>query len=224
MSTMNVSEAVLSRRSVRAFLDAPVPQDVLRRVLDVAQMCPSGYNFQPWDAVVVTGEPLQELSRRILTATPQEPEEYQLHPPGISERHIARRDAITARRMDALGIARDDAEARAALHKRNYSFFGAPTALFALVPREMGLPQWGDVGIWLQTVMLLLRGEGLDSCAQESLYAHARLIKEFIGVSDASHVLWCGMAIGWRNPEAPINAYERTRAPLDEVVRFVGFD
>lgn len=223
MPEISVSEAVASRRSVRAFLPDRVPLDVLRRVLERAQMAPSGYNFQPWEAVVVAGEPLRELSRLMLAAAPQKPEEYRLHPPGITARHTDRRDAITARRMDAAGIARDDAEARAALHKRNYEFFGAPAALFTLVPREMGLPQWGDVGIWLQTVMLLLRGEGLDSCPQESLYAHARLIKDFLGVSDATHVLWCGLAIGWRDPDAPINGYERTRAPLDEVVRFVGF-
>ena len=223
MPEISVSEAVSSRRSVRAYLDRPVDGAVLRRVLERAQMSPSGYNFQPWDTVVVSGEPLRALSDLIVGAAPQKPEEYQLVPPGIGPRHTDRRDAIMARRMDALGLARDDKAGRAALQARNFVFFDAPAALFTFVPREMGLPQWGDVGMWLQTVMLLLRGEGLDSCAQESLYIHGRLIKQFLGVSDETHVLWCGLAIGWRDPDAPINQYERPRAPLDEVARFVGF-
>ncbi len=87
----------------------------------------------------------------------------------------------------------------------------------------MGPPQWSDVGMWLQTVMLLLREEGLDSCAQEFMSIHARLIKAHIGVSDETHVFFCGMAIGYRDPANPVNAFERGRVALDEQVRFVGF-
>jgi len=60
-STMTVSDAVLSRRSIRVFKDTPVPLDVLRRVMDTARWAPSGCNFQPWEATIVTGEPLKEL-------------------------------------------------------------------------------------------------------------------------------------------------------------------
>jgi nitroreductase len=224
MPEISVSEAVSSRRSVRTYLDRPVDAAVLRRVLERAQMSPSGYNFQPWDAVVVGGEQLRALSVAIRAAAPQDPVEYQLVPKGLTQRHKDRRDAIMERRMASIGLDRGDEAGRAAMQARNFEFFGAPAALFTFVPREMGPPQWGDVGMWLQTVMLLLRGEGLDSCAQESLFVHGRLIKQFLGVSDETHVFWCGLAIGWRDPDAPLNQYERPRAALDEVVRFVGFD
>jgi nitroreductase len=224
MPEISVSEAVSSRRSVRAYLDQPVDAVVLRRVLERAQMSPSGYNFQPWDAVLVGGEQLRALSAAMRATSPQDPVEYQLVSKGLTQRHKDRRDAIMARRMASIGLDRGDEAGRAAMQARNFEFFGAPAVLFTFVPREMGPPQWGDVGMWLQTVMLLLRGEGLDSCAQESLFVHGRLIKEFLGVSDEAHVFWCGLAIGWRDPDAPLNQYERPRAALDEVVRFVGFE
>jgi nitroreductase len=77
--------------------------------------------------------------------------------------------------------------------------------------------------MWLQTVMLLLREEGLDSCPQEFLSIYGRLIKQHIGVDDATNVFFCGLAIGYRAPDAPINQYERTRVALDRQVTFVGF-
>ena len=106
---------------------------------------------------------------------------------------------------------------------RNYNGFGAPVLLLCHFPRLMGPPQWSDVGMWLQTIMLLLREEGLDSCPQEFLSLYAQLIKQHIGVSDESHIFFCGMAIGYRDPAAPVNSYDRPRVPLDRQVSFVGF-
>lgn len=221
---MKLSEAVASRRSVRSFLDTPVDLAVLRRVLEKAQMSPSGCNFQPWEATVLTGEPLRALQAKMIAAGAQDPKEYDVIPHGIPQEYMDRLGVITARRLDKEGIAREDAAKRAASNARNWNGFGAPVLLLCYLPRVMGPPQWSDVGMWLQTVMLLLREEGLDSCAQESLAAHGRLIKQHIGVSDESHVFFCGMAIGYRDDEAPINHYERSRVALDEAVRFHGFD
>lgn len=219
---MNVTEAVLNRRSIRAFKDEPVDPAVLRRVFEAAQMSPSGCNFQPWEGVVLTGEPVRELSSRIKGAVPQDPQEYQLIPKDIPARYTQRLQEITAARFDAIGLARDDAEGRGRVQARNFEFFGAPALLLCFVPRIMGPPQWSDVGMWLQTVMLLLEDEGLGSCPQEPLYVHGRLIKDFVGVSDETHLFFCGMAIGHPDMDDPMNRFERTRAPLDEVVRFVG--
>ena len=83
--------------------------------------------------------------------------------------------------------------------------------------------QWSDVGMWLQTIMLLLREEGLDSCPQEFLAFYARLIKDFVGLDHERYMCFCGLAIGYRDPDAPVNNFERNRVPLDEQVKFVGF-
>lgn len=222
MSGMSVDAAVAGRRSIRAFVDRPVDAALLRDILARAQMAPSGYNFQPWEGVLVGGAALTDLSRQMQASVPQEPEEYRLVPPALPQLYADRRDAISAERYDSLGLAREDKTGRAAFHARNYAFFGAPVALFTFVPRVMGPPQWSDVGMWLQTIMLLLHGAGLGSCPQESLYVHGRLIKRALGVDDATHLFFCGLAIGWPDPDAPVNHYRRPRADPASVVRVVG--
>ena len=223
MSSMSVSEAVASRRSVRAFRDTPVPIETLRRVLDRARWAPSGCNFQPWEATVVAGEPLRALQERMKTTPMQDPKEYTWSEPEVLPECLARLRGVGKAMFTAMGIAREDTAARTAAMMDNVVSFGAPALLLVYFPRVMGPPQWSDVGRWLQTIMLLLREEGLDSCPQEFLALHARLIKDFIGVSDESHIFFCGLAIGHRNEAAPINSFEREREDLDAKVRFLGF-
>lgn len=223
MAAMSVSEAVGSRRSIRAFLDMPVPLATVREILDKARYAPSGCNFQPWEATVLAGEPLRELRARIRAAAPQEPIEYDFSAPNASPAHLARLHAVGAAMYPALGIERDDLEGRTRFMSSNIESFGAPALLLCYFPRLMKEPQWSDVGMWLQTIMLLAREAGLDTCPQDFLSLHARLIKDFLGVSDATHIFFCGLAIGYRDPDAPVNAFERQRVPLDEHVRFLGF-
>jgi nitroreductase len=221
---MNLSEAVASRRSVRAFIDKPVDLATLRRVLEKAQMAPSGCNFQPWEATVLAGEPMRELQQKMLAAPFQDPEEYTVTPKDIPAEYMRRLKEIGGARGKAEGIEWSDAEARAESVRRNFVGFGATALLLCYLPRVMGPPQWSDVGMWLQTVMLLLREEGLDSCPQEYLSFHGRLIKDYIGVSDETHTLFCGMAIGYADTSAACNTYTRTRIPLDQAIQFRGFD
>lgn len=223
MMNMTVSDAVRTRRSVRAFSDKPVSLDVLRRVMDTARWAPSGCNFQPWEATILTGEPLRALQAKLAANAPQSPVEYDIQPKDLPAEYSARLAEIGERQYAAEGIARDDAAARQAFVMRNYTGFGAPALLLCHFPRVMGPPQWSDVGMWLQSIMLLLVEEGLDSCPQEFLALYARLIKEHIGVSDESHIFFCGMAIGYRDPAAPVNSFERSRVPLERQVRFIGF-
>jgi nitroreductase len=196
---------------------------VLLRVLDKARFCPSGCNFQPWEATILTGEPLKELQRKMAATAPQNPVEYVIQPADIPEEYRQRLAENGELQYGAEGIARDDAAARQAFMMGNYSGFNAPVLLLCYFPRVMGAPQWSDVGMWLQTIMLLLREEGLDSCPQEFLSLYARLIKDHIGVDDQTHIFFCGMAIGYRDVNAGVNNYERPRAPLERQVRFVGF-
>ena len=220
---MDVAEAVLSRRSVRAFKDTPVPLDVLRRVLDAARWSPSGCNFQPWEATVVTGEPLKALQAKMAVTPPQNPREYSWDDPEVIPECKARLHGVGKAMYSAMGIGREDEEARNKFMGSNLVSFGAPAVLLCYFDRRMGPPQWSDVGMWLQTIMLLLRGEGLDSCPQEFLSVYAKLIKEFLGVSDETHIFFCGIAIGYREEENPVNNFEREREPVDGNVKFLGF-
>jgi len=220
---MSVSEAVLSRRSIRAFKPDPVPLEILQRVMDTARWTPSGCNFQPWEATILTGAPLAELQAKMLVSPMQDPPEYSWSSPEVIPECKARMKEVGAAMYQAMQIGRGDSDARGDFVRNNVASFGAPAVLLCYFDRRMGPPQWSDVGMWLQTIMLLLRGAGLDSCPQEFLSVYARLIKEFIGVSDETHIFFCGIAIGYREDDAAVNAFERAREPVDGNVRFMGF-
>ena len=223
---MDVSQAVTSRRSVRAFLDQPVDRDVLRRVLETAQRSPSGGNTQPWNAIVLTGDPLAALLGRVAEVIPQGlaaySPEYNVYPPELDGAYQQRRFGVGDAMYAALNIPREDKASRLKWFARNFQAFGAPVLLLVHTPRYMGPPQWSDIGMWLQTVMLLLRGEGLDSCAQEAWAVYTKQIRECVDIPD-DHIFFCGLAIGHGDRSVPVNQFPVPRAPLDEVVRWEGF-
>ncbi|MFO1239755.1 MAG: nitroreductase [Sphingomonadaceae bacterium] len=220
---MNVREAVLSRRSVRAFSSEAISLDTITAILETARWAPSGCNFQPWEATVLTGAPLKALQDVLLQSKFDEPLEYDFSAPGQVEKYQDRLRRVGAAMYGAMGITRDDDETRANFAKANCVSFGAPVLLLCHFPKLMKEPQWSDVGMWLQTIMLLLRGEGLDSCPQEYMGLYGRTIKQHLGLSEDT-LLFCGLAIGKRDPSSPVNVFERERVPLGEQITFLGFD
>jgi nitroreductase len=223
---MNVTEAVASRRSIRAFTDQAVDRRVLERVLERAQRAPSGGNTQPWHGIVLTGGPLQRLIARVAQDLPRGREafapEYHVYPPELDGAYEARRRAIGEDMYGALAIPLEDKPARLLWFARNFQAFGAPVLMLVHTPRYMGPPQWSDIGMWLQTIMLLLREEGLDSCPQEAWAVYAPQIREVVAIPE-DHIFFCGMAIGYRDSQAPVNAFPVARAPLDEVIGWEGW-
>lgn len=219
---MNVSEAVTTRRSVRAFTDQPVELETLRRVLDTARWAPSGCNYQPWEATVLTGKPLADLQAKLAVSPPQAAE-YDWTAPGGEDAYKQRLNGVSKGMFGALGIARDDGEGRMKAMMRNRDSFDAPALLLCYFPRLMKEPQWSDTGMWLQTVALLLREEGLDCCFQEYMALYATVIRDHIGLDHERTMFFCGVAIGYRDPDAAINTFERERVPLDNQVTFLGW-
>ena len=221
---MNVPEAVNGRRSIRAFLPTPVPGDTIRRVIETAARAPSGGNLQPWHIDVMAGEPLAALKAtmaRQLQAGAAPEWEYDVYPKQLPSPWRDRRFQVGEAMYARLGIPRDDKPARLRWFARNYDFFGAPMALFCSVDRRMGPPQWADLGMYLQTVMLLLRAEGLDSCPQECWAAYPGVVGAALQLPD-SRMLFSGMAIGYRDPAHPVNELVADRAPAHEWARFIG--
>lgn len=219
---LDVYEAVRSRRAVRGFTGRSVPREVLERVLSAAAWAPSASNLQPWRVYVVTGGPLRELKRRagerLVAGDPWDEPQYQQYPPVLKCPYSERRSAFGEQRYGALGIPREDLEARQRAAAANWDCFGAPAALFCYIDRDLGPPQWSDVGMYLQTVMLLLRAEGLHSCAQMAWAKYHRTVAEVLSPPDES-ILFCGMSIGF---EDTADSRPRTgRAPLAETVTFV---
>jgi nitroreductase len=223
---MNTSQAVATRRSVRAFLDTPVDPEALRRVLTKAQRAPSGSNMQPWHAVVLTGEPKLRLQAAIAAEFPKgragHSIPFHMHPVGIDGIYRERLHGVGEALYKALGIAREDKAARLRQYARNYEAFGAPVLMLVHTKAYMGQAQWADMGMWLQTVMLLLREEGLDSCPQLCWADYTDQVRACVAMPD-DHIFYCGMAIGYRDPDAAVNRFEVVRAGLDDVVRWEGF-
>lgn len=222
---MKVSEALATRRSVRGFLDTPVDPATLRRVLEFAARAPSGGNIQPWNVAVITGTPLAGLKAAMAEAIDEgrrETPEYPVYPDNLPEPYRTRRFGVGEGLYGHLGIPRDDKAGRARWFGVNYQFFGAPVGLFVHTPLFMGQPQWADLGIWLQSVMLMLREEGLDSCPQEAWSAWPDTVRRFIPIPDG-HILYTGMSIGYKDPDEPANRLVSDRAPVDETTTFLGF-
>jgi nitroreductase len=223
---VTVSDAVLGRRSVRAFDERSVDIDTLRQVLQTAQRAPSGGNVQPWHGLVLSGAPLRLLIDHVAGVIPEGRNgflpEYAIYPPDLAGVYEQRRVDVGERMYEALGIARENKAARLAQFAANFRAFAAPVLMLVHMPRYMGPPQWADVGMWLQTVMLLLREQGLDSCPQEAWAVYQHRIREVIDIPP-DHILFCGLSIGWRDPDAPVNTFPVPRAPLSETVRFDGF-
>ncbi|MBA4081531.1 MAG: nitroreductase, partial [Erythrobacter sp.] len=138
---MNVTEAVTTRRSIRAFLDKPVDLETLSRVMDKARWAASGCNYQPWEASIVTGQPLKDLQAKMMAEGPKAAE-YDWAAPGTEEAYKKRLDAVSAGMFGAMGIARDDGAGRMAAMGRNTTSFDAPAVLFVYFPRLMKEPQW----------------------------------------------------------------------------------
>jgi nitroreductase len=222
---MTVTEAVLSRRSVRAFLDTPVPMPLLKVVLEKASRAASGGNLQPWQIYVVSGEALRTFNGRMAerlteSAEADLPLEYHVYPQPLKAPYRDYRFKNGEDYYGLVGLRREDKAGRARFFANNYSFFGAPVALFCFLDRQMGPPQWSDLGMFLATVMLLLREAGLDSCAQECWSRYHRTVRQFLNPPE-EWMLFCGMAIGYEDRGATVNRMVSDRAPLGEFARFI---
>jgi len=220
---MDVTSAVLKRRSTRAFLDRPIEPALLRRILETAARAPSNSNIQPWHVHLVTGGTLDRLKAATAERAAFPPKfdqlAYHIYPDPLEDPYARRRFECGERQYGVRGIAREDHEGRLRYVYGNHQLFGAPAGLFLFCEKHMDLSQWADLGIYLQTVLLLLTEAGIDSIAQISWCLVHETLKEVLGVGE-NMMLYCGVSIGYGDPNDPINAIESDRAALDDTVTF----
>ena len=222
---MKVSEAVASRLSARAFLDTPVDRPILSTILERAKWAPSGGNLQPWRVYVLGGEQLNAFKSIIEAKLPDHPmgegAEYLVYPPRLKEPYRSRRFKCGEDLYASIGIAREDKPARIGQFANNFRFFGAPVAMFFAIDRTMQEGQWSDLGMFIQTIMLLARENGLHTCAQEAWAYWYKTVGDFFAIPD-EYMLFCGMALGYIDNSHPINGWRTERADLDEMVEWHG--
>jgi len=222
---VNVADAVAARFSARAFLDQPVPVEQIRRILDRARQAPSGGNLQPWHVYVVAGRSLRKLRgkirRRALLKPRGEEPEYNVYPPELQEPYRTRRFKCGEDLYATIGVTRDNKPGRLAQFRQNFRLFGAPVGLFAYIDRQMGSPQWSDMGMFLQSLMLVARDYDLHTCAQEAWAQWHQTIAQHLNPPD-EWMLFCGIALGYMDQDAPINSLRTERASVDEIITWVG--
>lgn len=211
---MKVSEAVETRRSIRAFESRPVASGLLRELLAKAARAPSGGNVQPWRIFLLNGPAMARFREFLAGRAAPETPAYAIYPENLKSPYRDSRFKVGEDMYARLGIPREDKAARFRWVARNFEFFGAPAAFFCFVDRQMGPPQWSDLGMFLQTFMLLAREAGLDTCAQEAWAMRAESVQTFVE-APPELMLFCGMAIGYRDGTAPVNGLVSDREPLD---------
>jgi len=219
-----VDEAILSRRSVRAFLNDPVRPSVLREILEVAARAPSGTNMQPWRVYVTSGETRQKVADAILNSgiRPERAEwdEYRYYPDHFFEPYLSRRRAVGFALYGHLGIGRREVERMRDQHDRNFVFFDAPVGMIFTIDRRLNTGSWIDYGMFLQNIMIAARARGLHTCPQAAFAPYHNQIRPVLGIPDEEIVI-CGMALGYEDTAKPENDLRTERAPLDEWATFL---
>jgi nitroreductase len=220
-----VEDAIVSRRSVRAFLPTPVPRAEVERLLALASRSASNSNVQPWQVHVVTGEAKQRLTAALLHAydtvgrmPPEYP--YQPAPHEWAEPFRSRRTRFGKGLYGrTLGLDSEDTTRREAHHRRNYGFFGAPVGMILTVSRHPRQSALVDAGLFLQALMLAARGAGLDTCAQASFIDFSPVLREHLPIPE-DQLIVCGIALGYADPDHCLNSYRTPREPAESFATF----
>jgi len=219
---MEATEAIRNRKSVRAFLDKPVPDRVITEILECARWAPSGANTQPWHVAVLTGETKRQLGDALAKrrADGEKPlPDYDYYPTQIEEPYIARKYACGRALYSALGIERKDIEARKAQWAKNYHCFGAPVALLFFIDAILAKGSWVDTGMFIQNVMLAARSHGLETCPQAALAEYPDVARDLLNIPDSKKLI-CGIALGHADYDDPSYQYRTDREPVDNFTRW----
>ncbi len=219
---MDIHQALQQRRSVRAFLPQAVDAATVRELLETATQAPSGGNMQPWRVTAVAGQALKDLSARAKQTEPVQRPGLS-YPPGLWEPYRSRRFENGEDLYRALNISREDKAARLSQLAKNGQMFGAPVGIFVAVEERMGYAQWVDLGIYLQSFMLLAVEKGLATCAQGFWRMYSDMVIEQLSLPEGYQIAF-GIALGYEDASAPINQWRSSRATSHEWLSLQGFD
>ena len=217
MNTSNMTALLKQRQSVRAFSDKPVPESLLREVVEMAGLSPSGGNVQPWRVVVLTGAALQQFCQQIeqdLSAGAEgDAPEFPVYPESMQEPYRSRRFESGEKLYKALQIPREDKVARITQVMKNFRFFDAPVGILLFMDRAMAEPQCMDMGIYLQSLLLLAEERGLATCPQVSWSMWPKTVRKALKM-DESFQLMVGVSLGYADESQPLNKLNQQRADI----------
>lgn len=222
------TRAIETRRSVRQFLDRPVPLATVNALLATSSRAPSGSNIQPWRVHAVSGDARDRLCKAIRDALDRDGRErhrreWNYYPERWREPFLGRRRKVGWDLYGLLGIGRGDHEAAEAYRRRNYDFFGAPVGLIFTLDEDLEIGSWLDLGIFIGTFMIAARGVGLDTCPQAAFADFHEIIRGELALP-AREIVICGMALGYADADAAVNRLTTERAAPHEFATFSGFE
>ena len=221
-----VSEALDTRLTCRAFTNKVPEKRLIIDLLEKAKRAPSGGNLQPWKIWVVSGNPLKDFIEDVAHKIKENPmgegTEYNIYPPNLKEPYESRRREVGRSMYEVLKIPKEDKARRLNQFKRNFEFFGAPVAIFFAIDRDMQEGQWSDLGMFMQSIMLLAREEGLHTAPQEAWAIWYKTVSKFLNIPEEL-MLFCGMGIGYADEDDPINTFRSKRVDIEDFADFIGF-
>ena len=219
---MRVSQALMERKSVRAYLDTEVEKEKIISILEHAKHAPSGVNMQPWEVCVVSGKRKKDIEVQLLDAFEHESKEsmdYQYYPLEWKEPFKTRRRNTGLLMYKTLNIRRKDREKQHKQWAKNYTAFDAPVVMYFFIDKVLQKGSYLDYGMFLQSVLLMAEELGLATCTQAALAQYPSIVKKALGISDKKHLL-CGIALGYEDRDNIINSYRTSRIQLEEFVQF----
>ena len=219
-------EVVRGRRSIRGFLDKPVPKELVAEILEVAMRAPSSYNNQCWNFSVVTGAPLDAIRRGntegILAGKPDSREFRRFD--GGADMHRARQIEVAKQLFGAMGIARDDKDERQDWVLRGFRQFDAPVSIVVTYDRVLLGSDIApfDCGAVTNALVNAAWSRGLGCVINSQGIMQSPVVREHAGIPD-DQVIMKAVALGWPDESFPANAVVTPRKSVDEAVRWVGF-
>lgn len=220
---MNVSKALTTRRTIRAFKPDRIDRDLLVKILEPALCAPSWANTQPWEIFVVAGEPLERLrtayAENLRNCVPRNPDITM--PKEWPDACRMRRETLKAERTAALEQVCKDPASAPDMMQMNYKLFNAPVVVYLCMDRCLTPWSLFDLGAMSQSIMLSAEDHGVDSAVAITLAAHPELIRKELGIPDNLAIV-IGIALGYSDPGHPQNKYRSTRRSLAEAARFKG--
>lgn len=219
---MDAIECIKTRMSIRKFKSEPVPKEVLFDIINIAKWSPSYKNSQPWEAVILSGNKKEALSKMLieLLENGTKPCPDLPAPESWPAAEAARIDHLFKMRSVATGIDMNDPENLIKAKKANFSFYGAPHAIYLF--QDASLTSWSlfDLGLFAQSLMLSAHAHGLGTVPQAFATDYAQDIKRFLSIPETKRLV-LGISIGYPDMESPVNAFRTDRVETDEIVKWI---
>lgn len=219
---MDITEALLDRRSIRDFTPRPVDHDLILKIIETAARAPSSGNYQPWEVFVATGDALERIRQgrlqRLAENNMAQPEVDVSHWPNDPQPMVARMQEMYAARWQLRGLDPTDAQLnRRANARRTANVFGAPALVVLCMHRDINPFTVFDLGLFAQSIVLAGRSLGVDSLIAAGLAGQPDVTRKELAIPDELQIV-IGIALGHADPDSAENTYRSPRRPVGEFV------